>query len=91
MATHSSILAWRVSMDREGWWAAVHGVAKTRTQLRDLAEALLTYLKSSECKGKVLILVIYYILNERAAIPEELGLGTDPRALTISQQAFKSY
>ena len=31
MATHSSILAWR--MDREPWWAAVHGVAKTQTQL----------------------------------------------------------
>ena len=31
VATHSSILAWR--MDREPWWAAVHGVAKTQTQL----------------------------------------------------------
>ena len=31
MATHSGILAWR--MDREPWWAAVHGVAKTQTQL----------------------------------------------------------
>ena len=28
MATHSSILAWRNSMDRETWWATVHGVAK---------------------------------------------------------------
>ena len=23
MATHSSILAWRISMDREAWWATV--------------------------------------------------------------------
>ena len=29
MATHSSILAWRIPMDRETWWAAVHGVAKS--------------------------------------------------------------
>ena len=24
MATHSSILAWRIPMDREAWWATVH-------------------------------------------------------------------
>ena len=29
MATHSSILAWRISMDRGAWWAIVHGVAKS--------------------------------------------------------------
>ena len=28
MATHSSILAWRIHMDREAWWATVHGVAR---------------------------------------------------------------
>ena len=26
MATHSSILAWRIPMDRGAWWATVHGV-----------------------------------------------------------------
>ena len=31
MATHSSILAWRILMDRGAWWAAVHGVAKSQT------------------------------------------------------------
>ena len=29
MATHSSILAWRIPMDREAWWATVHRVAKS--------------------------------------------------------------
>ena len=24
MATHSSILAWRIAMDRGAWWAAIH-------------------------------------------------------------------
>ena len=33
MATHSSILAWRISMDRGAWQATVHGVAKIWTQL----------------------------------------------------------
>ena len=30
MATHSSILAWRIPMDRGAWWAIVHGVAKSQ-------------------------------------------------------------
>ena len=29
MATHTSILAWRISMDREAWWATVYGVMKS--------------------------------------------------------------
>ena len=33
MAIHSSILAWRIPMDREAWWTTVHGVAKSPTQL----------------------------------------------------------
>ena len=33
MATHSSILAWRIPMNRGAWWATVHGVA----ELTDLA------------------------------------------------------
>ena len=34
MATHSTILAWRIPDGRD-WQAIVHGVAKSRTQLRD--------------------------------------------------------
>ena len=36
MATHSSILIWRIPMDRGAWQATVHGVAKSWTQLSDL-------------------------------------------------------
>ena len=28
-AAHSSILAWRIPMDRGAWWTTVHGVAKS--------------------------------------------------------------
>ena len=35
MATHSSILAWRIPMDRGAWWAIVHGVTKSRIWLSD--------------------------------------------------------
>ena len=33
MATHSSILARSIPMDRGAWWATVHGVAKSWTLL----------------------------------------------------------
>ena len=35
MATHSSILAWRMPMDRGAWWATVHGAAQSQTGLSD--------------------------------------------------------
>ena len=34
MATHSSILAWRIPMDRGAWWAAVHRVSELDTTER---------------------------------------------------------
>ena len=33
MATHSSILAWRIPMDGGAWRTKAHGVAKSQTQL----------------------------------------------------------
>ena len=36
-AIHSSILAWRIPMDRGAWQVTVDRVAKSWTQLRDLA------------------------------------------------------
>ena len=35
VATHSSILAWRIPMDRGAWQTTVNGVAKSQTQLSD--------------------------------------------------------
>ena len=35
MATHSSILAWRIPMDRGAWQATVHGVTTSQTRLSD--------------------------------------------------------
>ena len=39
MATHSSILAWRIPMDRGASQATVYGVTKSRTRLSDSAAA----------------------------------------------------
>ena len=33
VATHCSILSWRIPVDRGAWWATVHGIAKSWTQL----------------------------------------------------------
>ena len=37
MATHSSILAWRIPVDRGTWWATVHGVTKNQIRLSNQA------------------------------------------------------
>ena len=34
MATHFSILGWRMPMDGGAWWATVYGVAKSQTRLK---------------------------------------------------------
>ena len=36
MATHSSILAWRIPMDRGAWQAIVPKVAESQTQMKQL-------------------------------------------------------
>ena len=35
MAPHSSTLAWKIPWMEGAWWAAVHGVARSRTRLSD--------------------------------------------------------
>ena len=34
MATYSSILAWKIPMDRGAWQASVHRVTKSQTSLK---------------------------------------------------------
>ena len=43
MATHSSIIARRILMDRGVWWATVHGIAKSQTWLSNSAQHPLQY------------------------------------------------
>ena len=31
LTTHSSILAWRIPIDRGAWWATVYAVSKSQT------------------------------------------------------------
>ena len=60
MATHSSILVWKIPMDRGAWWATVHGAAKSQTRLSDLAHStwlilIVVWQKSIQhCKAVIL-------------------------------------
>ena len=40
MATHSSVLAWKIPGTGGAWWAAVCGVAQSRTRLKRLSSSL---------------------------------------------------
>ena len=57
MATLSSILAWRVPMDRGAWWATAHGVAKSDTTDR-LSTAHLWFIPSCNHYYKSLMLIL---------------------------------
>ena len=35
MTTHSSILVWKIPMDRGAWWATVHVIAKSGSRLSE--------------------------------------------------------
>ena len=39
MATHSSVLGWRIPGTGGAWWAAVYGVAQSRTRLKRLSSS----------------------------------------------------
>ena len=45
MATHSSVLAWRIPWTEESWWAAIYGVAQSQTRLKQLSSSS----SSTEC------------------------------------------
>ena len=47
-ATHSSILAWRIPMDRGAWQPIVHGSAKSQTQLSDKSHTHIQSLVGTE-------------------------------------------
>ena len=51
MATHSSILVWRIPWTEELQWAPVHGVTESLTQLGDLH----TYVRKvyTKCSGSL--------------------------------------
>ena len=65
-ATHSSILAWRIPMDRGTWWATVRGVANMTKQLSTaqqsfkIKKSLLKYSLYTVCSNCIYVQYIQY-------------------------------
>ena len=54
IATHSSILAWQIPIDRGAWWAKVHGVAKSQAWLNNW-HIIIPILNRRKMKSKCLL------------------------------------
>ena len=61
-------------IDRGAWWAAVHGVAKSRTQLSDFTSLYFFF---------IIILVLYYYLSTKK-IPKDLCLKQTHTHISLS-------
>ena len=71
MATHSSVLAWRIPGTGGAWWSAVYGVAQSRTRLKWLSS-------SSSSENQLLPSMIYYSVLFFQFIPQK-SLDIDKR------------
>ena len=67
MATHFSILAWKISMYREAWQATVHGVAKSQTGLSDFTFTKLNFIWFTDLVSDLTNCVILYFIVLSAA------------------------
>ena len=52
LATHSSILAWEIPMERGAWWVSVHRIAQSWTQLKQFS--MHAYTTGSEITHRIL-------------------------------------
>ena len=60
MATHSSVLAWRIPGTGKPWWAAVYGVAQSQTQLKRLSSSSSSWFLLSFVMGNWLQTVLLF-------------------------------
>ena len=76
MATHSSVLAWRIPGMGEPRWAALYGVAQSRTRLKPLSSSSISKSVSDELSflnfyiwgniDKVVLVVAFHALIENS-------------------------
>ena len=59
-ATHSSVLAWEIPMHRAAWWATVHRVAKSQTQLVDFPPNFLSVAERVKPRPSAIRLIFVY-------------------------------
>ena len=61
MATHSSILAWRIPTDRGAWRATIHGVEKSQTWLSHKAQHTHEQRKRNSVKEELVFLFLKWM------------------------------
>ena len=76
MATHCSLLAWRILMDRGAWWATIHGVTKSRTRLSDFTFTFLSFGSSAGKESACNVGDPGSISGSRGSPGEGIGLPT---------------
>ena len=71
MATHSSVLAWRIPGTRGVWWAGVYGVAQNWTRLNRLSISSSgdIYIYIYICVCVCVCVYIYIYISEKAMAP----------------------
>ena len=64
MATHSTVLAWRLPMDRGAQCATVHRVTESGTQLSTAQGQIyqFVYFKNDSGNGFLFLIILYWIL-----------------------------
>ena len=82
MATRSSILAWRISMDRGAWQATVHRVTQSRTRLKRLS----THIRKNPFKKWLDLWQQFFSL--RSSPPPSLGMRSIPSCVWTSLEGF---
>ena len=96
MATHSSVLAWRIPGTGGAWWAAVYGVTQSRTRLKRLSSSssrlqTTRHLCPCDFPGKNTGVSCYFLLQgiliqprDQTHVPLSSALQAD--SLTLSHQ-----
>ena len=74
MATHSTILTWRISMDRGVWVVTVHGVAKSDTTER--LSTVYIYIYVCMCVYMYFLFQVLFIIGYYKILAKSLNIFT---------------
>ena len=88
MASHSSILAWRIRMDRGAWWATVHGISKSQTQLKRLTTHSGEQARHSPCSDETQIPVEGGGRNQQCAQMVGATLDWEIKEVSLKEVTF---